>query len=147
VYQGASEDGSKVFFTSQQELLRGKGDTLYEYDFDAASPHQRLSVLAPEVEGAPVISQDGARVYFQSPAVLNSAANGNGEHATLYGQNLYVYDTDDGSAGSLCSSPSRPVKSARRVMALSWRSKAPGMSRDRRLKRIPQLFEYDAETV
>lgn len=148
VYQGASEDGSKVFFTSQQELLPGaRGDTLYEYDFDAASPHQRLSVLAPEVEGAPVISQDGARVYFQSPAVLNSAANGNGEHATLYGQNLYVYDTDDGSAGQpvFVAQQAGEERTTRDGAFLAFESPRHVAGTDDS-SGIPQLFEYDAET-
>jgi hypothetical protein len=36
-FQGASRDGSKVFFLSEQELLPGaKGKGLYEYDFNNA---------------------------------------------------------------------------------------------------------------
>src|SRR5271166_2691512 len=35
VFAGASENGAKVFFTTEQELLAGaKGTNLYEYDFD-----------------------------------------------------------------------------------------------------------------
>jgi hypothetical protein len=148
VYQGASEDGSKVFFTSEQALLPGsRGDTLYEYDFDAASPHQRLLVLAPEVEGAPVISQDGGRVYFQSAALLSATANGNGEHPTLYGQNLYVYDTDDGSAGQpvFVAQQAGEERTTRDGRFLVFESPRHVAGTDDSSV-IPQLFEYDAET-
>ena len=52
VYQGSSEDGSKVFFTTEQTLLPGAvGDSLYEYDFDAPVG-ERVRLLAPEVNGS-----------------------------------------------------------------------------------------------
>jgi hypothetical protein len=149
IYRGAAEDGSEVFFTSEQELLPGAtGNSLYEYDFDAADAHERLTKIASEVTGTPVISGDGSRVYFESPAVLSGHANGNGETAEEGGSNLYVDDT-------AASGEPRPAFVAQDV-------DGPRTTRDglflvytsgRHIEGtndesvIPQLFEYDAETT
>lgn len=100
VFQGASEDGTKVFFTTEQELLPGtKGDNLYEYDFDAPQG-QKVSLLSgaaqpAELKGVARIAPDGARVYYIAGAVL--ASNKNAENATAQAgaQNLYVYDSQE----------------------------------------------------
>jgi hypothetical protein len=68
VFQGASLDGSHVFFTTEQELLPGaQGNNLYEYDFDAPAG-ERITLLSaaadPEVQGVARISEDGSHVYF-----------------------------------------------------------------------------------
>ena len=90
VFEGASEDGSKVFFLSEQKLLPGaKGENLYEYDFDAAQG-KRVVLLAGEVPGVARISEDGSHVYF----VAKEKLTGNAEEGAY---NLYVYDTVTGS--------------------------------------------------
>ena len=115
LFEGASEDGSKVFFSSEQKLFAGvhgeAGVNLYEYDFDGA-PGARVTFIARDVSTLPSVNsgagekqhaarvaKDGTRVYFQSSAELTGAANGNGETAgealkegdtTL----LYAYDTE-----------------------------------------------------
>jgi hypothetical protein len=69
VFQGASMDGSEVFFTTEQELLPGAaGNNLYEYDFNAPAG-ERVTLLStgvadPAVQGVARISEDGTHVYF-----------------------------------------------------------------------------------
>jgi hypothetical protein len=118
VFEGASEDGVKVFFSSDQKLFAGAhgeaGMNLYEYDF-AGAPGARVSFVGREVATLPplnngtrekqhaaVVAKDGTRVYFQSSAGLTASANGDGETAEA-GLNagdstlLYCYDTETGT--------------------------------------------------
>ncbi len=95
-FQGASEDGSKVFFTTEQELLEGQiTKNLYEFDFD--SPFGQRVVLVskgssePEVQGVARVSEDGSHVYFVAKGVL-TGANGEGNAPTLHAENLYVFE-------------------------------------------------------
>jgi hypothetical protein len=150
-FQGASEDGAKVFFTSEQELLPGaRGDSLYEYDFNAANQHERLTLIAPEVEGVAAISQDGWRIYFQSPAVLVDGANGNGETAQKGGANLYVYDTAAEAPGftgkpvfvAKEAADARTTRDGKYLVFQSSRHIAD--TNDTSV--VGQIFEYDAET-
>jgi hypothetical protein len=105
LFQGAAEDGSKVFFLSRQELFEGaRGETginLYEYDFEAPV-HEKVSLLGhglPESEGQMAgvlrVAASGAYVYFVSHDVL--ATNENAIHAKAEKgeafNNLYVIDT------------------------------------------------------
>jgi hypothetical protein len=97
VFQGASEDGSRVFFMTEQELLPGqKGENLYEYDFDAEAGHRIVLVSAgassPEVQAVARISEDGSHAYYVAKGVLTTASNANGEKAEAGADNLYVYD-------------------------------------------------------
>lgn len=114
IFQGASADGSRVFFTTQQELLPGDTDEtydLYEYDFkkreEGKNPLTLISEGTPEarkalseaekgaeVEGVSRTSSDGSHVYFVAKGVLTTTPNGNGEHAEAGQSNLYGYDTE-----------------------------------------------------
>ena len=122
-YVGASRDGSKVFFTSTQQLTNGasedstlgdsataKGGTgcaetsgpggcnLYEYDFD--NPLGGNLVLAsaggpePRVQGVVSVSEDGSHVYFVAKGVLTPAPNEYGAVAVSGSENLYVFERD-----------------------------------------------------
>jgi hypothetical protein len=102
-FQGASEDGSKVFFLTEQELLPGNpGLNLYEYDFDAPGGQRVTAVshmasnAAAQVQGVTSVSQDGSHVYFVAGSVLTTAANGVGGTAQVGEDNLYVADTASG---------------------------------------------------
>jgi len=106
-FAGASKDGSKVFFYSEQKLLPGaEGSSLYEYRFDGPDPHQKLSLLAtdlPSESGEPRggvvrVSEDGSHVYFVSTAKLATNTDANGEEANTGDNNLYAYDTDNAQA-------------------------------------------------
>jgi len=109
-YQGAAADGSKVFFTTSQQLLNSDTDAtsdLYEYDF-SNSPAQRIVQVSggglgdgtpgagAEVGGVVSISEDGSHVYFMALGVLTTLPNGLGQTATKESENLYAYDTDTG---------------------------------------------------
>ncbi|HEV3070890.1 MAG TPA: hypothetical protein VGY76_05630 [Solirubrobacteraceae bacterium] len=105
-FQGASADGSKVFFLSQQKLFGGtrgeSGSNLYEYDFNAANPHRKVSLIASAMAsagGVVRVSEDGARVYLVSGAVLvGTGPNEFGAAPQVEADNLYVYDTQTGTA-------------------------------------------------
>lgn len=102
-YEGASVDGSLVFFTSDEGL--GGASTATElYEFDTTS-HQ--IGVAPPMTAVPVgggsgivgvvaIANDGSHVYFVADGVL--AANVTDGHSAVAGEpNMYAYDTDTGA--------------------------------------------------
>jgi hypothetical protein len=104
VFQGASEDGSKVFFMSSQELVPGaKGNNLYEYDFNAPQaspgrPQGRITLVsegAPEAEvrGVARVSETGTHVYFVASGKL-TGANSEGHEPVQGGANLYLFDRE-----------------------------------------------------
>jgi hypothetical protein len=109
-YQGASADGSKVFFTTKQQLVNGDTDSttdLYEYDFNNPPGHRIVQVsggglgdvtpgAGAGVEGVVRISEDGSHVYFVALGVLTTLPNGLGQTASQGSHNLYTYDTDTG---------------------------------------------------
>jgi hypothetical protein len=153
VFQGASEDGSKVFFLSDQHLLGGaKGTTLYEYDFSAAKG-TRVRLVAPEAQGVSRVSEDGSRVYFVSQGVLTNTANPVGTTAQPEVDNLYVYNTQTGDVAFVATlSPNdaadwqiqdeRPVEATpdgRYLVFISGADLTPGDT-----SAMPQVFEYDA---
>jgi hypothetical protein len=101
-FWAASDDGSKVFFTSPNKLTSdasggGVLGDLYLYDFDA-EPDKRLTDLTvdptpgsdpPVVQGVLGASEDGAYVYFVANGVLDDGA--------IAGQrNLYVWHRGEG---------------------------------------------------
>jgi hypothetical protein len=101
IFQGASRDGSRVFFTTEQELLPGaQGNNLYEYSFDAPAG-ERVTLLSAcpaepaAVQGVARVSEDGSHVYFVAHGDLTgSATNSVGVSANAGEDNLYVYFED-----------------------------------------------------
>ncbi len=108
-FQGASADGSKVFFTTSQPLLGGDvSDNLYEYDFQApvgpGDPSGRVvrvsagdsTVTNPTagVERVLYVSPDGSHVYFTASGVLTRTPNSIGQEAEAGRSNLYLYERD-----------------------------------------------------
>jgi hypothetical protein len=96
-FDGASEDGSKVFFDTTQELLEGDStDNLYEYDSDAplAGRVIRASIgsSTPEVQGVARISEDGSHAYFVARGTLVDEPNREGRSPLAGADNLYVYE-------------------------------------------------------
>jgi hypothetical protein len=108
LFEGASEDGSKVFFSTEQPLLNGDKDStrdLYEAEVGATGVTRLVQVSAGDEtdpnrgSGAGVvsvvrISEDGSHVYYVAKGALTTTPNGNGEHAEGGAYNLYVYDTN-----------------------------------------------------
>jgi hypothetical protein len=105
---GASRDGSKVWFVTNQALLPGDNDTtsdLYEYDFDAPAGHRIIQVSGGGpgdptpgrgaiVEGVGSISEDGSHVYFVAQGVLTTTPDSLGRPAQPGASNLYLYERD-----------------------------------------------------
>ena len=104
LYQGASADGSKVFFTTKQELMNkdeNAATDLYEYDLST----NKLILISDgteghETKGVVRTSSDGSHVYFVENGKLASEVekpvtnqNLEGEEASEAGENLYGYDT------------------------------------------------------
>lgn len=113
-FEGASEDGTRVFFTSTQKLTEtavdgtADGDAtqgacagtapntggcnLYEYDMTRKS--LKAISIGGEVRGVAGIAEDGSRIYYVSLAKPPSAGtNMFGEPPLAEQPNLYVYDT------------------------------------------------------
>jgi hypothetical protein len=120
-FAGASEDGSRVFFTTTAPLVAGDKDTdndLYEATIGCpgveplspaqpCEPAQREVTSLVQVSHAPAVREaaevrgvlrvapDGSRAYFVAAGVLSEGANVEG-HAPVKGaENLYVYERDE----------------------------------------------------
>jgi hypothetical protein len=122
LFEGASHDGSKAFFTSTQQLTdqasedatsgdsannnvgtgcpeaHESGCNLYEYDF-ADPVGDNLHAVSqgsatPHVQGVARISQDGSHVYFIAQGVLTGSPNGQGQTAQPGANNLYLFERD-----------------------------------------------------
>ncbi len=103
IFQGASEDGSKVFFTTEQELFAGnEKQNLYEYDFDGLDGEKviRVSRGAPGYEsqhpgvlGVARVSEDGSHVYFVATEAL-TGPNAEGDSPDQGANNLYMFERD-----------------------------------------------------
>lgn len=107
---GASADGSRVFFTTSQPLLGSTAETsanIYEYDFDAPSassenPDGRIIRITSgewghegaQVQGVVKVSEDGSHVYFVAAGRLEGASNQDGESPKEGESNLYVFQRD-----------------------------------------------------
>jgi hypothetical protein len=171
-FEGASEDGKHLFFTSTQKLTNnavdgtsggnaaerrgcaaiheGAGCDLYEYDFDG-SENERLRFVADGVLGVAAIAEDGSRVYFVSHSQLVGTGPSEGQ------PNLYVYDAaservafiatlnSEEDAGDWRRKFERPVEVAGEGgRYLLFESVAHLTPDDTSSQR--QLFEYDAVT-
>ena len=104
IFQGASVDGSKAFFVTQQPLLGGdESANIYEYDFDAPPGEKIIRVSGggatmsnptAEVQGIVQTSQDGSHVYFVAKGVLTQNPNAQGQVAHAGANNLYLFERD-----------------------------------------------------
>jgi hypothetical protein len=113
-FVGASEDGSKAFFTTEQPLLNSDKDAtndLYMAELEGAVIKRLVMVSEGETHASPSendltpgagagvlsvarISEDGSHVYFAATGILTQAPNAQGAAAQPGGaDNLYVYDT------------------------------------------------------
>jgi len=125
-FEGASADGSKVFFTTQQQVLGSDTDRtadLYEFDFakkeagenpviqiSAGVPNGPNADLTPghgaEVQGVVRASSDGSHIYFVARGVLTTKSNSEGKKAGEAGKtNLYGYDTVTGETKFIANAP------------------------------------------
>ena len=169
VFQGASEDGSRVFFLTTQPLLDGDEDEtmdLYEYDFDGPVGERITQVskggvgdITPgrgaQVEGVARVSEDGSHVYFVAEGVLTGTPNSVGDIAQLGADNFYVYDTEtkqtafigvlgEGDTQNWQPQDLRPVDATRDGRFVVFTSTKDLTKED--TGSGAQVFEYDAET-
>jgi hypothetical protein len=131
-FKGASEDGSRVFFTTRAPLVNGDKDTqndLYmatigcpEGEAGCEPAGRRVTSLvqvshdpnageAAEVQGVVRVASDGGRVYFVARGVLGEGANVEGRAPVKNADNLYVYDTGTGKTAFIADLCSGPVSS------------------------------------
>ncbi|MGH2902122.1 MAG: hypothetical protein ACRDK7_00790 [Solirubrobacteraceae bacterium] len=110
IYQGASQDGGKVFFLTAQPLVNGDEDAstdLYEAEIEDAGAGAHVGKLvqvshdpnagqAAEVQGVTRVSADGSHVYFVAKGELASNSSGQASFSTAQegAENLYVYEPD-----------------------------------------------------
>jgi hypothetical protein len=119
LYQGASVDQSKVYFTTPRQLSDSDLDTgsacstsvgasagcdLYLRDDELPDGEQLIQVSAGEgptpgqgakVLGVTAISGDGSHVYFAATGVLTTVPNAVGDSARAGSPNLYLYVRDE----------------------------------------------------
>lgn len=109
-FYGASEDGTRAYFTTTQELVAADTDTtadLYEYDFSEPAGHHIVLVSAGgDGDGTPGsganaigvvrLADDGSRVAFVAQGVLTTDSNSNGDQAVAGADNLYVVNRERG---------------------------------------------------
>jgi hypothetical protein len=163
-FAGASRDGSKVFFLTEQELLPGAvGMNLYEYDFDApAGGHviqASVGSAAADVLGVVRVSEDGSHAYFVATGKLTGGANRDGAEPVQGQPNLYMFERDAiypaGHVAFIATlSPSDEedwlASDGRQAQAtpdgrfLVFQSRADLTVND--TSSVAQVFEYDAAT-
>ena len=109
-FQGAASDGSRVYFTTTQQLVNGDTDDsndLYVCDIptgpqvpagiaNSCSSLSQVSGAAAEadVESVAAVSEDGSTVYFVAAGVLAPNPGALGEAAAPDDHNLYVWRRD-----------------------------------------------------
>jgi hypothetical protein len=112
MFQGASADGTRVYFTTTDQLVNGDTDDtsdLYECDIPTGTPAPVGSVnqcpalrevsgavTGADVQGVTRLSENGSRAYFVAKGVLASNPDANGVSAMLGDDNLYVWTRDTG---------------------------------------------------
>lgn len=109
-FAGMATDGSRIYFTTTEQLVNGDTDQtedLYACDIPPgtpapiglANPCASLSEVSGAASGANVenvvrISDDGSRVYFVATGVLAPNLGANDLPATAGYNNLYVWEKD-----------------------------------------------------
>jgi hypothetical protein len=116
-FQGASENGTRIFFTTEQPLLNSDKDKttdLYMAELEGSENVKLVQVSRGDetdptpgsganVRGVARISEDGSHVYFVAEGVLTTRPNGRGAVAEQGAFNLYVYDSDTGHTSFVAS--------------------------------------------
>lgn len=118
-YEGAAQDGSLVFFTSNEGLGGDPYHDIELYEFNttghAIGPAPPMSVIpvsagdagTPAQDGhllgITAVANDGSRVYFVAKEALTATANGLGQTASAGAANLYEYDTATGQTSFIAT--------------------------------------------
>lgn len=123
LFQGASLDGDRLYFTSPRSLAASdldpspehcssdpgdsNGCDLYLYDWNAAPGARLVQVsageagspqpgVAADVLGVAAVSGDGSRVYFVAEGALTAGPNPRGKVPVVGEPNLYGFDAESG---------------------------------------------------
>lgn len=111
VFQGASADGTVIFFTDSQQLAENAspdGADLYRCELPAANAAAGCASLTDlsvptgagenaEVQGiAAAVTDDGTKIYFVARGVLDATPNQLGESALSGHPSLYVWQQGEG---------------------------------------------------
>jgi hypothetical protein len=149
VFQGASANGAKVFFTSTQPLVNaavGHGIGLYEATVAGEGIEAHVSslvLLAGEVSTVSAVAGEGARVYFTSMSPLTVEPNANGEKALTGVSNLFVA----GATGlAFVAREPASVQTTQSGEYAVFADKEPLAETDDTSRNVEQLFEYTAST-
>jgi hypothetical protein len=169
VFEGASRDGTKVFFRTAQPLVNGDHDTgedLYEVELEGSSIKRLMMVSrggegdatpgsGAEVQGVAMVSEDGSHVYFVAKGVLTTRRSGEGHEAQAGQDNLYAFNTRDGDTSFVATLSAKDEADWElgrgRVQAtpdgrfLVFASSADLTRDDESGEEAPQIFEYDAQ--
>ena len=161
-FQGASEDGKRVFFTTTQPLVNEDTDStndVYEAEIEGEGEGAKVGRLiqvsrgdssdptpgsGAKVLGVSAIANDGSRVYFVAEGVLTSAANGDGQTAVAGVPNLYVAEPASGRTTFIA-----PLLSSDEEHDWAREASAVRLTPDGRFLVFAsgqQIFEYDAQT-
>jgi hypothetical protein len=108
-YNSASEDGSRVWFTTNQPLVDSDTDStndlyvamlengqlteLVQASAGEANPDHPTSGSGAEVSDVLGVSADGTHTAFESPAVLTTHENALHQSAVQGARNVYIYDS------------------------------------------------------
>jgi len=156
IYQGASIEGTRVYFTTGRQLVDSDingldsffglsgcvgffgfgigGCDLYLYDATKPAGERLTQVTADSSgESAPNVvaaSGDGSRVYFNSSDVLTVDSGPGGEVASAGQNNLYAYDADSDELSFIAITS---ASSAYPVPVLGPDTRALGVGGDGRL--------------
>jgi hypothetical protein len=118
-YEDSSDDGSRVFFSTSQQLVNGdidQGDDLYACDMPSgvpvpAGPANRCATLTQvsalagggaQVESVAAVSSDGSRVYFVAQGVVAEnpgVGHGDSSGPVPGAHNLYLWVRDAAHPG------------------------------------------------
>ncbi|HST55868.1 MAG TPA: hypothetical protein VLJ42_08225 [Solirubrobacteraceae bacterium] len=112
LFEGASVDGSRVYFTTTAPEVPGNVDTttnLYEAEVGETAVQRMTQVSTGDSSGADVqgvvrVSDDGSHVYFVARGKLTTAAGPGGHEAVQGADNLYVH-TVDGATSFIAQIP------------------------------------------
>ncbi len=175
IFAGASNDGSHVFFGSEQQLTETatQGEmNLYEAELGEDGSTGKIVVKrlvdisggdlsghGARAQGIMASSADGSHVYFVAKGVLTNAANAQGEVAGDGNDNLYVYEGARGRVAFVASLSAADAadwngEGASAALAnvspdgrfLVFESRAHLTPDDTRIDGARQIFRYDAST-
>ena len=166
-FTGMADDGSRVFFTTTQQLVNGDTDQtndLYECDIPPGAPapvgeanpcasltEASGNATGADVQGVVKVSEDGSHVYFVAKGVLASNLGTNDAAPVAGDEDLYVWEKDAAHPAGRTTFVTdlesgiglRPQTTADgRYLVFSTASRLLASDTDE----APDVYRYDAQT-